>query len=810
MSNLGSDDKIALEVIKRPAAEWLPEQYLPFTMYAIRDRALVADDGLKPVNRRIIWSMFQKGITHTSKHLKAARAAADAVAYHPHGGASVEAALARMAQKFSVRVPLIDPYGSVGIVTGDTAAAARYWEARLSREALELVREVSEGAVPVGRNFDGELDEPQTLPVRWPVGIINGTQGIAVGYASNMFSHNPDEVMEACRKLLRNPNLTVAQLLKVMPGPDLPTGGELFEIDGVREYYETGSGRFTLRGRYNIENMARGKVRIIFTELPYQVSAGDIMEKIRDLQQGGKLKDIATVKDLTDKKNGLRLAIETKAGTNHLSILNELFKMTNLESKFSVNNTVLIDNSPVQTSMIELLKNFIEFRKGCTIRKAETRIGKIDKRITQLDAILAVLIDIDKAIKIIRGSDTADDARQGLIKGFSTRKFSMTEEQADYILAMQLRRLTKQDSVAIQNEQAELLKERAELNLVLTDEAKLIEAVDKDLVDTKKVISSKRRTVISGVTSDELKESQKEMAQAARDIDKNLPCVVTRFADGRLIKTDAAFFYAPGEKKFSNSPIVEQIKMKTQDNIVLIGSDGIGRRIPLSYLTIGLAMKPEKVGVQLPKGVKLVGISKAEGMKSDVGLAVATKQGGIKIAKTDFPKGDEFPVVLLEAGDAVVDCRWIGKTLTNTWFALTSKAGNMLVFQASTIRVAGSKSGTVKGIKLKDAKDEVIAFDWIQSNKDADTMVLSKANNTIKLTPITDIPTKNKGGMGVALHGFSKGETSLDRVFTGKNLVIALDGVNNAVNMPAASKRAARGVDFSPKVVFGSSEVTPL
>lgn len=807
MSKLGSDDKIALEVIKRPAAEWLPEQYLPFSMYAIRDRALVSDDGLKPVNRRIIWSMFQKGILHNSKHLKAARAAADAVAFHPHGSASVEAALARMAQGFALRVPLIDPYGSVGVVTGDVAAAARYWEARLSREALELVKEVKEGAVQLGKNFDGELDEPQVLPIRWPVGIINGTEGIAVGYASKMFAHNPDEVMDACRKILKNPNMRVDTLLKTMPGPDLPTGGELFGIDGVKEYYETGSGSFTIRARYNIENMARGKVRIVFYELPYQVSAEDVIGKIRDAQSGGQLKDIMKVQDLTDKKNGLRLVIETKAGTNHLAVLQQLFKATNLETKFSVNNTVLIENSPVQTSMIDLLRNFVEFRKACTLRRTETRMKAIDRRLAQLEAILAILIDIDKAIAIIRKSDTTEDARQALIKGFSSKKFSMTEEQADYILAMQLRRLTKQDSVAIQNEKKELDAERQDLNDVLTNEERLIAVVDKDLVDAKKIISSPRRTIISGMTVEDLKEAQKQVAQAARDVEKSLPCYVTRFADGRLLKSDEPFGYKGNERRYANSPVVEQIKMKTQDNIVLIGSDGVGRRIPLSYLTIGLVLTPEKAGVHLPKGVRLVGISKAVAMKSDVGVAMATKTGGVKIAKTDFPKQDEFPVCLLDEGDEVVDSRWIGKTLTNTWFALASKAGNILIFDASTIRVAGSKAGTVKGMKLKDAKDLVISFNWIQSVKDPETFIFSQAETSIKLTPVSDIPTKNKGGMGVALHGYTKGEKSLSNVFVGQKIILGLKRGNNAVQLPAVSKRAAKGVVANLDLVTGSSEV---
>ena len=804
-NKLGSDDKIALEVIKRPASEWLPEQYLPFTMYAIRSRALVADDGLKPVNRRILWAMFKNGILPSSEHLKAARAAADTVAYHPHGTASVEDALARMAQKFSMRIPLIDPYGSVGVVTGDTPAAARYWEARLSRESMELLKELNEGAVEIGKNFDGKLDEPVELPVRWPVNIINGTQGIAVGYASNMFSHNPDEVMDAARRLLKNPNLTLNALLKIMPGPDLPTGGELFEIDGVRDYYETGSGRFTIRGRYQIENMARGKVRIIFHELPYQVSASDVMERIRVLQSGGKLKEIATVKDLTDKKNGMRLAIETKAGTNHLAVLNELFKSTKLEEKYSVNNTVLIDGSPIQTSMLDLLRNFVEFRKACTLRKASTRIEKIDHRLHQLNAILAVLLDIDKAIAIIRHSDTADDARTKLMK-----EFKIDEVQADYILSMQLRRLTRQDSVAIQNEKKDLDAEKATLSLILSSEDELIKTVDADLVATKKVIASPRRTVISGLTSEEVKEAQKEVAQAARDVDKNLPCIVTRFADGRLLKTDGPFFYEAGAKQFTNGPIVEELKFKTQDFIVLIGSDGLGRRIPLSYLTHGLISKASDIGVHLPRGVKIIGMARNETPKSDVGLALASKLGKVKLAKTDFPKADEFPVFLLDDGDELVGARWIGKTLTNTYFSMVSASGNILVFDATTIRLSGSKAGGVAGMKLKDAKDSVVNFGWIQSIKDANTFVVSQGALTIKLTPITEIPTKNKGGMGVAVHNFKKGEDAVKNACVGTNLIAVLDGMGQAVPLPPATKRAARGVDFAPKAVFGASEVTPL
>lgn len=801
---IGSDDKIALEIRKVPAESWLTETYLPFALYAIHDRALIGEDGLKPVQKRILYSMFKDGLTPTSEHLKAARAAANVVAWHPHASSSIEGAMARMAQKFSLRVPLIDPYGSVGIVTGDTAAAARYWEARLTRAAIELLKELPDGAVPLGKNFDGKLDEPHVLPVRWPVDIINGTSGIAVGFASNMFSHNPDEVMEAARAVLKNPNITTDELLKIMPGPDLPTGGELFETDGVKEYYETGTGRFTIRARYQIENMARGKVKIIFFELPYQVSAENVMAKIRDVQNSGKLKEIASVKDLTDKKNGMRLVVETKAGTNHLSVLNELFKQTQLETKFSVNNTVLFEGSPTVVRMVDLLKNFVEFRKGCTLRKAETRITKIDARLKQVDAILAALLDIDKAIAIIRKADSAEIANQKLQKSFK-----IDEQQADYILSMQLRRLTRADSVALNQEKKDLVAERKRMEDVISKEEVLIEEVDQDLLATKKVISDKRRTVISGVTAEEFKASQKAIAQAARDGNKNLPCVVSIFADGRILRSDS-FAYAAQDKKFSNSPLVQQIKMKTQDSLVVIGSDGLGRRVPLSYLTHGLVSKPADAGVHLPKGVRIVGISKNEPMKSDVGIAMMSKRGKIKISKLDFPKADEFPVFLLDDGDELVRAIWLGKTLTNTFFTSVSASGNLLLFPASSIRISGSKSGGVLGMKLKDSKDEVIDFRWIQTNKSNDVMILTQAEKTIKMTPITEIPVKNRGGMGVVAHTFKKDETKLTNAFVGTKPVIALKGVGNAVNLPPVVKRNARGMDFNLETEFGSYEVDPL
>lgn len=791
-----SESDIAAEVIKEDAADWLLNSYGPFAQYSIRSRALVeAAEGLKPVNRRILWTMFKGGITPDSKHMKAARVAGNTLAYHPHSSSSVEDAMSRMAQDFSLRVPLIDAYGSVGFVTGDFPAAARYWEARLTPAAMELLKEIKDGGVELGKNFDGELDEPTVLPVRWPLAIILGSEGIAVGYASKMFAHNPDEVMDAARALLKNPNLTLNRLMKIMPGPDLPTGGELIGSDGVREYFENGSGTFIVRGRYNVETLPRGRSRIVFYELPFQVSAEQVMAKINEIQAAGRMKEISSVKDLTDKKNGLRLVIETKTGTNSLAVIQQLFKETKLEEKFPVNATVLVNGRPVQVGMLGLLQSFIDLRRVVTLRKTETRIGKIDSRLHQLAGILAILVDLDKAISIIRKSDTAEIARDGLSK-----TFKIDADQSDYILSMQLRRLTKQDSLALQKEQTELQDESKLLKEILKDPAKLDAAVDADLVSTKKVISSPRKTIISGITMEEVKEEQKTIAASLKESSSPTTTFITRFSDGRLIRGALPFGYA-NTSNLQYSPIVDQIAVKTDEKFVVIGSDGIGRLIPVSYLTSELVSTPAKVGVNLPKGVQLVGIAKAN--NTGYGLAIGTTNGSVKIAKPDWKNKEEFPVIALSEGDSVVNTKWLETEPKGSFFYFASKNSNILLFDAGTVRASGSAAGGVAGFKLTSPTDSAVAFGW--TNSKTDGIVLSRSRSAVKATHISEISPKGRGSQGVALQTLDKGETLLN-AFVGLDPIVAASEIGAIVQTPQVSRRAAKGTKFPGDVDFGHKE----
>lgn len=790
--------QIAAEVVKVPAQQWLSDQYFPYTMYVIRSRALVDVDGLKPVARRALYTMFREGLTPSSKHMKTSRAAGLVTAFHPHGDSSITDAIARMAQDFSLRVPLIDPAGSVGKQTGDVAAAPRYWECRLTRAAMELLKETADGAVKMGKNYDGEMDEPTVLPARWPVNIINGTEGIAVGYASTMFSHNPTEVMKAVRTVLKNPETTVDELLKIMPGPDLPTGGELFGMDGVKEYYETGSGGFKVRARYTVDNLSRGRVRITFYEMPYQVAAEQVEKKIRAMQSSGKLKEISTIKDLSDMKNGLRFVLETKAGSNHIAILNELFKLTPLEVKVHTNSTVLIDGMPVRMSMLGLINSFIEFRRECSAAKLNTRMGKIDSRLYQLDAILAALVDIDKCIAIIRNSDSADTARTEL-----TKAFSITNEQADFILSMQLRRLTKADSIAINKEKEELAAEKQMCLDTINSVDLMNEYIDKELSDTAKIIDSPRRTLISGLSDEELKAETRAMAQAARDESKNLTCFVSRFADGTLMKTLSEFVHTEGSTTLQHAPLVERLKMKTQDSLVVVGSFGNAVRIPLSYLKQDIVGTAEEFGVKFTRGEDMVAIAKTTPGKLESGLILGTRLGEVKMVRPELPNKDEFVIFNLAEGDQIINGRWIGRTMTGSGVLSMTRSGNFLAYDATTIRPTGWNAGGVRSQKVAEG-DEVMFFDWVSDIKSKTAFVFTQATKTMKMTPLSDIPLKGKGSQGFVIHKFRVGESTILNAYAGENLIATPEGLKMVITTPSATKRGASGEPFTMKTVVGS------
>lgn len=798
-------EKIADNLEEISADNFLKDNFLPYAWSFSLDRALTDVTGLKPVQRRILYTMYEMGLSPNAGRSKVATLAGRVLQYHPHGDTSVAEALKNIARPHVFRVPLIDGKGSFG-TPGRPGAAARYIEARLNKAAWLNVEDIAEHATRMVPNYDDTTVEPVKIPVKWPVDLVNGGSGIAVGYATNMPSHNPTEIMKACKALLRNSEMTDDALANIILGPDFNMGGTITSNDGIKQYLKTGNGSFKIRGNYEVKPGARSTFRIEFYELPYGTYPEKIIEEIQKQTEKGKFAEIASFKDLSDLKHPIRVVVDTKPSANHKKVLQDLFKFTSLETNFSVNMTSIVDNRPTQSSMKDLLLNFIEFRKECIANKTRYVLPRKETRLHVVNGMLKTLLNIDKAISIIRKSENTEIANELLQKAFKIDK-----EQADYVLSLQLRRLTKMDSLALENEKKDLENEIAYLNSLLSDADVLNEYLSKEFDNTLKVIGDERKTEINGVSAEEFAAQEKAVAQELRNADKDLPCYITRFSNGKIMKTMEPFSYIDGTKKFSNSLIVEQVKMRTQESLVLIDNFGTGYKVPVSYFIENKLTDAKAAGVSLPKNGSLVGVAKYESMKSDIGIAIGTKQGSVKVAKTDFPKSDEFPVINLDEGDEIVGSRWIGRALTDSYFTFVSKAGQVLIFDAKTIRETGSKAGGVRGMKLKGDDDAVIYFGWLSSIKDPENVLLTYSGHTIKRTSILDIPTKGKGGMGVATQLFKKEESSLIAAYVGNGTALAAtEKTNQVVTLPPIVKRSTRGVDFKIDVTFGSSSIQAM
>lgn len=769
--------KVAANVIKTPLQNFVEDSYLPYAHYVIMSRALISDDGLKPVQRRILYAMEQLGLSDKKDFMKAAQIVGETMGkYHPHGDSSIGDALSRMGQTFSLRVPLVDVQGSVGFTTGDDPAAPRYWEGRPTKAAMELTRELKEGAVAMGTNYDGKFPEPSMLPIKWPNGLINGSQGIAVGYSSYIVPHNPTEVMTAVIELVKNPDLTIEKILKIMPGPDMPTGGQLLGYEGVREYYETGRGTFAIRGSYEIEPGARGTNQILFNEAPYQVSAEQIISAVAShKKEKDRFKEISYVKDLSDIDNGFKLSIGIKAGANPEVVLRDIFKWTPLEQKFSVNMNVLVDGVPRVCSVVEMLRGFIEFRSQCIINKTNYRLKELQTNIQRLDGIIKVLVDIDKAISIIRKSEDTKIANEQLQK-----TFKINEEQSSFILSMPLRRLTKSDSLSITNEIKELIKEKEYLDLLLTDDKVFKVHMIKQLEDTREIIADERRTQINNKTEEELKAEAAEIKKAAVRDAKNSDCYVTLFSDLTVVRTEEPYAQAK-----SPNAILTQIKTKTQENLVFVNADGTASKIPVTYIPENNPISAE-TATGMSEGI--VGLGKETIGKTGYGILIVTSEGGVNIVNGGFPAGQDFQITNL-SDEEIVSATWLEKKdVDEKSIVLVSSDGYVLKFPLEQIRTSNSGAGTVKGMNLNDGASVVGA-----SVTNAETAeVVSCTYKTMKVTSLADIPARNRNAKGVMLQRLAKQDEVISAFASDK--VVANKGGKN-IKLPEPTERALSGTN---------------
>lgn len=777
-----------IEEVRIP--EFMDQTRLPYAWSTIRERALVdSRDGLKPVQRRILWTLYEDKVLPSRDFMKVARLAGNVLRYHPHGNTSVEDALVRMAQPYSVRVPLIWGKGSFGAHPGDEAAASRYIEAKLNKEAVELLDEIPSGSVKMKPSVDDTLKEPEVLPVRWPVGVINGSQGIAVGYAANMPQHNPTETLKACKLLLRKPNASLEEVMQVMPGPDFWTGGQVIGIDGVQEYFRTGKGTFTVRAKYKQEQQTRGKVRFTFYELPPNVSCESIIQKVRNLiKTDAKFKEgIARVDDLTGRvnDNDVRLLIETKAGSNSQEILAMLFKKTELQSTFSVNNTVVSGGLPKTMGIRELLLEFLELRKQCVLTRSQNYKEKKLARIHQIDGLLAILLDVDKAIAIIRKSDSQEDARVKLMKAFK-----IDEGQANYVLDMQLRKLTRQDSDALKAEDQQLKEDIDALDKILTDEKELRKVINAELDKEIKIIGRPRMMEITGLTDEEAKNNEKQMLADIRREGNDTQTFMYVTTDGRLFKTPnkmttiSDWRSDPSMKPVE--PFVSSFKTTTQARLGIVGTDGREYAVSASFLRNGEDTTMSKMA-SLPKGVNPVTILPDD----DRQVLVASADGMIrKMNLTTNGKWDgNRPFVKLADGDRLVSVIDLSNVIKNSTVLIITQLGKVIRFNLDDVSPVSLGSQLIKGMNLK--KDDKVAA-VVVARPDAESLV-TMSRSTIKVTPLSDVTVNNRGGAGVMLHPLDK----LNGVVSDRIEAAAVDGVlmsakNKVVGLPDATPRAAK------------------
>ncbi|WP_409466560.1 DNA topoisomerase (ATP-hydrolyzing) [Amycolatopsis sp. GA6-003] len=695
--------------------------------------------------------------------------------YHPHGDTAIYDAMVRLAQDFSMNAPLIDGHGNFGS-PDDGPAASRYTEARMSNEAMLLVGELGEDTVDFRPNYDGSLEEPSVLPAAYPNLLVNGTSGIAVGMATNMIPHNLGEVIGAARWLINHPNATLDKLMEYIPGPDLPTGGSLLGLDEVRKAYETGRG--VVRMRANVETGplegSRGRQAITVTELPYGVGPEKVIEKITDeVNKSKRLTGIADVKDLTDRENGTRLVIECKVGVNPQALLADLYRLTPLEQSFGINNLVLVDGQPQTLGLKALLEVFLKHRYEVVTRRTRYRRRKREERLHLVDGLLIALLNIDKVIRLIRESENAAAAKDGLMT-----KFKLSETQASYILDTPLRRLTKYDRLELESEQEKLRAEIAELTTILEDESVLKKLVSTELAKIAKDFPTGRRTrLIDGDLKEVLAASKPSGPLEVADD----PCQVILSATGLVARTAAESEEASEVRRrngrVKHDAVSAVVHTTARGQVLLVTSRGRAFKTDV----LPLPVLPEQAGtvslrggmaakelVPLEKGERVVGIAPlGEQAGNSPGLAIGTRGGVVKVCAPDWPvRSDEFEVISLKPGDEIIGATWL--TDGNETLAFISSDSSLLRFAASLIRPQGTKSGGMAGMKLA-ANATAIFFGAIRTDDEehGEPMVVTATGQSVKVTPFSEYPAKGRATGGVRAHRFLKGETAVQVAWVG-------------------------------------------
>jgi DNA gyrase subunit A len=778
--------------------------YLEYAYSVIYSRALPdARDGLKPVQRRILFTMNDMGVRPDRGHVKSARVVGEVMGrLHPHGDGAIYDALVRMVQPWAMRLPTVDGHGNFGSPGGDDPPAAmRYTECRMTTAAVAMTASIDEDTVDFRPNYDSRELEPVVLPAAIPHLVVNGASGIAVGMATNMAPHNLVEVVQALRHLVTHPEATLDDLMRFVPGPDLPTGGMIVGLDGVRDAYATGRGIFKMRATARVESVGRRK-GIVVTELPYGVGTEKVSERIKTLVQSKKLQGIADIKDLTDREHGLRLVIEVKNGFVPETLLEQLYRLTPMEDSFGINNVALVDGQPRTLGLKDLLHVFLDHRFDVVRRRSAYRRTKAADRLHLVEGLLVAILDIDEVIQLIRASDNAAAAKERLIS-----VFDLSETQADYILDMPLRRLTKFSKLELDKEKAELERTIEALDAILADDRLLRKVVSDELGEVAKTFGTPRRTVLlesAGVTVS---------ASAAPLEIADDPCFAYLSSSGLLARSSSDEPPSGDGARANHDVIVSAVHTTARGEIGALTSHG--RLVRLNVLDLpalpGSASHPNLQGGlpfdlvrSLQPGERVLALS---GLRTEgPGLALGTRQGVVKRVNPEVLGKDEWDVIGLKDGDEVVGA--VELRSGDEELCFISSDAQLLHFGAGGVRPQGRSGGGMAGIKLGAGQSAV----WFGALDPASSVVVTASGSStalpgtepgaVKVTPFVEYPGKGRATGGVRCHRFLKGEDALVFAWAGSAPARAAAASGSPVDLPEANgRRDGSGVPGSQPIV---------
>ena len=796
----------------------IESSYLDYSYSVIYSRALPdARDGLKPVHRRILYSMADSGLRPDRPYVKSARVVGDVMGkYHPHGDGAIYDAMVRLAQPFAMRVPLIDGHGNWGS-PDDSAAASRYTECRLTAAALMLTNGLEEETVDLEDNYDGSLTQPSVLPAAMPNLLVNGTSGIAVGMATNMIPHNLVEVVDAARHLLVHPAADLDDLMRFVPGPDLPTGGQLLGMTEVRSAYETGRGIVRMRATAEVGTLPRGKSSITVTELPYGVGAERVIAKVKELVTGRRLQGIADVKDLTDRQLGTSLVFEVKSGFSGQAVLAELYRLTPLEESFGINNVALVDGQPRTLGLKALLEVFLLHRVDIVTRRSRFRLRKAQERAHLVEGLLLALSNIDEVVRIIRASHDVGEARASLVA-----LIGLTDLQAGYVLDMQLRRLVALEVAKLEAELAALRETIRYLDSLLADPLLLRGVIGDELAEVAAEHGTPRRTVLVGGDLKALVHQRSASLEVADE-----PCDVVLSSAGLLARTPlhADPSDASGRRRTGRSRhdvVVSVARSTTRGAVGLLTSAGRALRVEVIDLpsvpavtTGALSLRGGAAATEftsLGKGERILALTTLR--DGGPGLALATRQGVVKRVTPDWPaKYEAVDVIALRPGDEVVGATELATGEEE--LVLFASTGDLLRFPASAIRPQGRSAGGMAGMKLM-AGATVVGFSAIELMSPVgvldgiDEPVVVTAGglpaegrsrgpgvvstvpgvvSTVKVTPLSEYPRKGRATGGVRCQRLLTGEAMLVLGWAGRGPAWAASTSGDPVELPAAYGR---------------------